>query len=145
MPAPAVLAGYCRVLVRQHEVAAALEKEPAGTTAWRRLISTENELGTKIAEFCREYFTQPAAPDAGYADPGVRNPFAASAADAGGTPSQIKMLPKRPMPKNYYENPNPPADPRYREVWEQAMAMCAENHPDDPVYAPYRFRARGGD
>lgn len=69
------------------------------------------------------------------------NPFG----DPAGAPSLIKTLPKGPMPQNYYENPNPPADPRYRAVWEQAMAMCAANHPDHPVYAPYRFRARDDD
>jgi hypothetical protein len=68
------------------------------------------------------------------------NPFG----DPAGAPSLIKVLPKGGFPKNYYENPVPPADPQYREVWEKAMAMCAENHPDDPVYAPYRFR-RGDD
>lgn len=61
-------------------------------------------------------------------------------ADVPPTPSLIKRLPSRPMPKLVYENPNPPTDPQYREVWEQARALCAENHPGDPVYAPYRFR-----
>jgi len=70
--------------------------------------------------------------------------FDAAAADDG-RPSQIKVLPPGPMPKNYYENPNPPADPKYRRVWEQSMALCAANHPGDPVYAPYRFRRDDGD
>lgn len=60
-PPPEVLAGYCKVLVRQHQVAAALEKEPVGSPAWRRLISAETELSKQIAAFCAEYLA-PAAP-----------------------------------------------------------------------------------
>lgn len=71
MPAPAVLAGQARTLVRQLEVAAALDKEPIGTTTWRRLIATEVELAKVIAVFCREYYAEPAEPvyvagDGGY-------------------------------------------------------------------------------
>jgi hypothetical protein len=80
MPAPAVLAGYCRVLVRQHDTAAALENAVIGSTQWRRLISAETEFSKQIATFCAEYFAakQPAAPapvDAGHQGEGSYNPF----------------------------------------------------------------------
>lgn len=75
MPPAAVLVGYCRTLVRQREVAAALENEPLGTPAWRRLMVTERELSRQIATFAAEYLTQPAAPvNAGYAA-AEHNPF----------------------------------------------------------------------
>jgi hypothetical protein len=68
------------------------------------------------------------------------NPFS----DPPGSPSLIKAWPPPwPVPKDYRENPNPPADPQYRPAWEAAMADSAKNFPDDPVYAPYRFRVRG--
>jgi hypothetical protein len=137
MPAPAVLADYCRTLVRQHQVAAALENEPAGTTTWRRLITTETELANRITEFCATFFAP--APDVDDDADGGHNPFAGAAAD-GGAPSQIKCLSPWMRGSRYAENPVPPADPRYRKVWEQAMAISAENHPDDPVYSPFRFR-----
>jgi hypothetical protein len=81
MPPPAVLAGYARTLVRQHEVAAALENEPAGTTTWRRLVSTETELGKRISVFCAEFLTVAAAApvvvdDYDDGQGGAYNPFA---------------------------------------------------------------------
>lgn len=56
MPSSDVLVGHARTLVRQQEVAAALDAEPAGTIAWRRLIITESGLSKRVGEFCREYF-----------------------------------------------------------------------------------------
>jgi phage terminase small subunit len=61
-PAPAVLAGHCRALARQREVAAALEDVEIGSTTWRRLITTEGELAKRIAAFCAEFLTPAAAP-----------------------------------------------------------------------------------
>jgi hypothetical protein len=60
MPPSAVLLGYCRVLVWQHQIAEVLEHEPAGSTTWRRLITTEDELSERIAEFHATYFPVPA-------------------------------------------------------------------------------------
>lgn len=64
-----------------------------------------------------------------------------------GTPSDIKAWPPPwSIPEGYGpENPVPPTDPRYRPAWERAMVWSAQNFPDDPTYAPWRFRARNGD
>jgi phage terminase small subunit len=146
MPAADALASYCRTLVRQHEVAAALETEPAGTTTWRRLITTESDLAKRVAAFCSEYFVEPApAVDGDEVDfDDADNPFATAVVDDG-TPAQIRTLPPGPMPKKYFENPNPPTDPQFRGVWEKAMALCAANHPTDPAYQAFRFRRDGAE
>jgi phage terminase small subunit len=56
MPPPEVLAGYCRTLVRRREVAAALQDAEIGSTAWRRLVTSEGALAKRVARFCAEYF-----------------------------------------------------------------------------------------
>jgi phage terminase small subunit len=73
MPPAAFLAGYCRVLVWQHQIAVALEHEPAGSTNWRRLITTEDELSERIAEFHATYF--PVAAPAGDDTVSAYDPF----------------------------------------------------------------------
>jgi hypothetical protein len=79
MPAAAVLASYCRVLIRQHDTAAALENAEIGSTTWRRLISAETEFSKQVAQFCAQYFTEmptpaPVVNGNGAYDP--TNPFA---------------------------------------------------------------------
>lgn len=91
-PPGVVLAGYCRTLVRQHEVGAALDLATPGTPEYRRLITTENELAKVIAAFHAEYLTVPAPAAPPVNAGGLYNPFAVAPDSAGRrrkTPSLI--------------------------------------------------------
>jgi phage terminase small subunit len=119
---------YCRAIVQQDDIAARIEAGeliPEGTQA---------RLAAEIRRFRREFMTAPvpaltmAAP-AAVAD--NNNPFAAAADSEGRrrkVPSLIRCLPTRPMPKNYVENPCPPEDPRFHQVWVAAIQESDRNH-----------------
>jgi phage terminase small subunit len=76
MPAADVLADYCRTLVRQREVAVALENALPGTVQWSRLSRTEENQAKRIAKFCSRYFAEAPAPEDNGDPGGEYNPFA---------------------------------------------------------------------
>jgi hypothetical protein len=54
-------------------------------------------------------------------------------------PSLIKVKPSRPMPKTIVENPCPPEDPQYHDVWVWAIRQSDRNH---GITRPPGFYAR---
>jgi hypothetical protein len=43
-------------------------------------------------------------------------------------PSLIRVKSSRPMPKKFVENPCPPRDPQYHDVWVAAIQESDRNH-----------------
>ena len=146
MPPAAVLADYCRCLVRQHEVAAALEDASIGSTDWRRLITTETELAKRIEAFHATWFVVVAAPvevDTGYAA-AEHNPFDPDSGPApwpppGMSPEYAAMQDRWGPPQFWrgrkLKTMGARDDARAVKAWEEF----------DPIYAPSNRFRRGND
>jgi hypothetical protein len=127
------MAAHCRAVASLESVgAAAATLEARGlvnTVDYRGLMNSREQLSRQVRRFESEFITgQPLPAPAPDPDSGS-NPFASpEGARRRKTPSLIVCNPPGPMPKRYVENPCPPQDPRYHEVWVKAIRESDRNH-----------------